>query len=420
MQLQSCLFRQASENRMKQAQRQHGRCQFLQTENTDLVTSTGRACVDFSSTAGWDQAPNLGLPCKQRALRKPLAGERVPLTPGKVDLYRPSTFAARPQEIPTQAPAARYAILALPLPPSAADNADAPDAESSTPKRHQRRKRHAAPTNPAAPALLRRPPGLETPPRGQGCQVMSLADDLAADLLKLLAVTTQPAPPADTYLAVEGSDDVDTGAAARKGCDSAPTDPTRATDSEDGTPAKVSTQEEPGRGGDSSGAGEGSVAVYRNLHPDGEEWNVGSALHPEACVPCAFYCFKRQGCEKGTDCAYCHMMHIPKQRCRRQQWRERQRDLRRCSREMVSCAGSKGSKGGAATSSKETRGLPRSTGHAGTEALRLDGAGHAGLAGPLESTTSATQAQGKPPGLSLEPCFISLSTGCTLYSLVSI
>lgn len=53
--------------------------------------------------------------------------------------------------------------------------------------------------------------------------------------------------------------------------------------------------------------------------------SVGSAAHPEACVPCHFYCFMRQGCSHGSDCVYCHMGHVSKGKERRAAYRAKRR-----------------------------------------------------------------------------------------------
>lgn len=44
--------------------------------------------------------------------------------------------------------------------------------------------------------------------------------------------------------------------------------------------------------------------------------SVGSVGHPDSCTPCAFYCFSLCGCNRGSQCEYCHMDH-PKRLHRR-------------------------------------------------------------------------------------------------------
>jgi len=60
----------------------------------------------------------------------------------------------------------------------------------------------------------------------------------------------------------------------------------------------------------------------------GEVMSVGSAFHPIDCTPCAFYCFKRQGCVKDKACTYCHMAHKSRQIKRREAWRRLQVERR--------------------------------------------------------------------------------------------
>jgi len=71
-----------------------------------------------------------------------------------------------------------------------------------------------------------------------------------------------------------------------------------------------------------------------SLHTRGPQDSIGALLHPNGCTPCAFYCFKKSGCNKGKDCLYCHMTHISKQRAHRTQWKEEQRQKRRARRKF--------------------------------------------------------------------------------------
>jgi len=73
----------------------------------------------------------------------------------------------------------------------------------------------------------------------------------------------------------------------------------------------------------------GSVgASAPTLSSCGEVASVGSASHPIDCTPCAFYCFKRQGCVKDKSCTYCHMAHKSRQIKRREAWRRLQMERR--------------------------------------------------------------------------------------------
>jgi len=35
----------------------------------------------------------------------------------------------------------------------------------------------------------------------------------------------------------------------------------------------------------------------------------GSGLHPNGCTPCSFFCYSLAGCNKGSDCSFCHNTH---------------------------------------------------------------------------------------------------------------
>jgi len=68
--------------------------------------------------------------------------------------------------------------------------------------------------------------------------------------------------------------------------------------------------------------------AHLSLQNDGEQWSLGSAMHPTSCSPCAYFCFKRRGCSNGQGCNYCHMNHVSKQRERRNEWKSQQRQRR--------------------------------------------------------------------------------------------
>jgi len=67
-------------------------------------------------------------------------------------------------------------------------------------------------------------------------------------------------------------------------------------------------------------ATQSSHAEHPSLERDGPQPSEGSALHPNGCRPCIFYCFSRSGCRTGRNCEHCHMEHAaqgvsrPKQR----------------------------------------------------------------------------------------------------------
>merc|ERR1740121_1006284 len=70
----------------------------------------------------------------------------------------------------------------------------------------------------------------------------------------------------------------------------------------------------------------------------GSQRSIGSELHDSGkCVPCAFYCFKKQGCGKGVGCGFCHMAHVSNKKLRQQEWRQKQQR-----RTRKQCGASKG------------------------------------------------------------------------------
>jgi PAS domain S-box-containing protein len=44
--------------------------------------------------------------------------------------------------------------------------------------------------------------------------------------------------------------------------------------------------------------------------------SIGSVLHPDHCTPCSFFCYSLSGCNRGTECEYCHEDHPKKARRR--------------------------------------------------------------------------------------------------------
>mmetsp|Transcript_32541 Transcript_32541/g.74349 ORF Transcript_32541/g.74349 Transcript_32541/m.74349 type:complete len:412 (-) Transcript_32541:77-1312(-) len=67
---------------------------------------------------------------------------------------------------------------------------------------------------------------------------------------------------------------------------------------------------------------------YFSLERHGPSRSLGSAGHPDACKPCAFYCYSLCGCRNGPDCIFCHLFHESKLRQRREEWKRTQREKR--------------------------------------------------------------------------------------------
>jgi len=71
--------------------------------------------------------------------------------------------------------------------------------------------------------------------------------------------------------------------------------------------------------------GEAVQEQHPTLHSHGAQMSIGSELHEAgACTPCAFYCFKKQGCGQGAECGFCHMPHMSNKKMRMQEWRKKQ------------------------------------------------------------------------------------------------
>jgi hypothetical protein len=85
------------------------------------------------------------------------------------------------------------------------------------------------------------------------------------------------------------------------------------------------------------GAADGSRLFKSSitLEEHGEMWSKGSEMHPVDCTPCAFYCFKRSGCEKGESCNFCHMGHESRRRRRRVERKRRLQEDTRLDRGAV-------------------------------------------------------------------------------------
>lgn len=94
---------------------------------------------------------------------------------------------------------------------------------------------------------------------------------------------------------------------------------------------------EPGSTGGTGGCDDAQKIQQPTVHSHGPQRSLGSELHDQGgCIPCAFYCFKKQGCGKGVDCNFCHMPHTSNKKLRQQEWRKKQhtqsRKHRRASR----------------------------------------------------------------------------------------
>lgn len=74
---------------------------------------------------------------------------------------------------------------------------------------------------------------------------------------------------------------------------------------------------------------------YETLAVQGPRPSEGSSGHPEECLPCTFYCFTRRGCNRGTDCRFCHLVHQSKLQLRRESWKKQQREKRKAIRERM-------------------------------------------------------------------------------------
>jgi len=83
-------------------------------------------------------------------------------------------------------------------------------------------------------------------------------------------------------------------------------------------------------------AEDGDTKVQQpTLQSHGPQRSVGSELHDVGqCTPCAFYCFKKQGCGKATDCSFCHLAHTSNKKLRQQEWRKKQQELQKRSRKQ--------------------------------------------------------------------------------------
>jgi len=74
--------------------------------------------------------------------------------------------------------------------------------------------------------------------------------------------------------------------------------------------------------------GEGA-RMFETLINEGPQTSFGSEGHSEGCSPCAFYCFTRHGCNRGSECRFCHLQHRSKLQTRREAWKKQQREKRK-------------------------------------------------------------------------------------------
>lgn len=75
-------------------------------------------------------------------------------------------------------------------------------------------------------------------------------------------------------------------------------------------------------------ANSGQLDGYPRLCAAGPQESKGSVGHPDACNPCAFYCFAARGCRNGGECSFCHLLHESKLQRRRAEWKMAQRSKR--------------------------------------------------------------------------------------------
>lgn len=70
-----------------------------------------------------------------------------------------------------------------------------------------------------------------------------------------------------------------------------------------------------------------SATNLGSIFLNGPGFSIGSALHPDGCTPCVYYCFSKRGCNKGESCQHCHDTHKSKLRRKREQWKDDVRSL---------------------------------------------------------------------------------------------
>lgn len=164
--------------------------------------------------------------------------------------------------------------------------------------------------------------------------------------------------------------------------------------------------------------------VHRTFAQGGEQHSRGSVNHPDACTPCAFYCFRKVGCPSGEGCDYCHMGHESKSRNRREEWKRQQTERRRGKRgfkgDVELCDSNKvaGAQGAWEPTSWTPPGLPNHAFCKGEVFELCNSNKRAGAHEVFELTrVSALPTLSGAAALNLqEPCFIAVQHGrCALY-----
>jgi hypothetical protein len=61
------------------------------------------------------------------------------------------------------------------------------------------------------------------------------------------------------------------------------------------------------------------------ITPVDELKSIGSALHPNECTPCSFFCYSMVGCNKAEKCEYCHEDHPKKSGATRRREKKKKR-----------------------------------------------------------------------------------------------
>lgn len=168
------------------------------------------------------------------------------------------------------------------------------------------------------------------------------------------------------------------------------------------TPSLDTTEESCGGLG-----GEAEQVQRPTLHSDGPQRSIGSELHDlGGCVPCAFYCFKKQGCGNGSECNFCHMGHISNKKLRQQEWRKKQHEQNRKQRRASKKTSEDRDRRAAEHMAKDARDCEIVS---PTHASKPDEEQNTRLEKPVHSISSFL---GSHLG---EPCFIEISSsGCNL------
>lgn len=135
--------------------------------------------------------------------------------------------------------------------------------------------------------------------------------------------------------------------------------------------------------------------VYKTFAEGGEQHTRGGVNHPNACTPCAFYCFRKTGCPSGENCDYCHKGHESKSRNRREEWKQAQTERRKVKRAAKGDVDKLGDLKKATSCAVDSR----------------DGTSELSVVSPGPQLASETMALNP-----LEPCYIAIQRGhCALY-----